>query len=1292
MILTPLNIQVAIIKAFYALAKKSVKYYTGLAFGKNNTCLFKEIRLLRAYIEILRNFEIVGSTITCSCCVEGDYTVLLNELSELTEAKIQFGCDNSGSMFYNSISYPFTYFYDSDNKIIVIQFSTLIDPSTDNPYALRLDEVNFTADCSFEPGTISPIEVGVIQTVGGTPIIVNNVYGNWDGNITIYEPDGVTLLDIVPNPLTIPSNILNDPQAVATYWNDNGPTDWLLLYDGTQFTMLTPFDGIDYSTYRIKYNQYQGGTNSIISPTSFIPQNFVPTGTRASAIVDIPNTFIGGVAATSEINTTIPPIDPFVTVPTQASTIVEIPTDIFSNPGIKAEATFVVKDVFFKSSSNYNYIITGPSNINWNVTSNSSNPFVDIEDFITTVNNNLLFGYPLSLVSTEVITYSTSLPATTSAYFLTFASFSAGDIISIDISSSYYNYNIIAGTYTVLLGDTAADIANGLIADVIADGIFEGTVATDATNVLYFTAPSGSGSLWNDRYNVIVFSSSGSAGGSPPFNGGNDLIENVYTLAITAPTEGSSYNSYSTSGIGYYTSFFNGEDPSTALPVEILDTLDGQLYYTATNTFTSIDDFITAFNAVALTQATNVGINGIYTQIEFKPPLTDTYNFIYNGIDLKFIFNSNTINNDGTYANGNDITECTYSLKLYDSFDVLYGTIENLTPTNYTSLDNLVLDIQNNLANTYVFGFSVNTNNNIATTFPYPFELPQSLICSTYNNYYFKLNIVYTSIQYSPYISTPSYIYGGIDGYSEAYEINDTVNNIIFSKAQNTYNYPNGSEVQNGLIPDFNTNPLLYKAEYVGPGPATAETPALVNNNFISELTASGIANGNEINAFINTTYIGKYQIPATGALPSYSNMILSLNSSIVSNNIVPGLSSLSFGTGIAQQSPPTQGAVYNGKLLKIFRNTFTPATTSIIFGTNGNGALIGALPFTYFKLSIDGIGDIISSMNNLGSLSGNLVASRVVIGINSSGTGLVASAVFNVVTITAPPYFGASFNSKQIKLTLFNTPTVYSSGGIVVNGNTFLTSGVYINYPIATFSGGTTPTPTLIKQAAFAGGIAPRTTTRVRFRSPIQPTNVFPYGTGNWAFNNVEDLTYDYNVGDYLINSTYSGGIDPTVGQLTVQVLDSGLNPLPPPFISNLYTDTTPQNYISRQSLASIFNATNAFPDNFQISLLGGSALAQFLSPPTSFDYFNTHKFRYSYNYVSSQSTTGQYIDYVDVTTTFINGVDPVLTTYVGEFEEGNIGTFITDNPCIPTVAEQTCLTNSQISKVIQHIDKLVK
>ena len=1285
MILTPLNIQVAIIKAFYALAKKSVKYYTGLALGKNNTCLFKEIRLLRAYIEILRNFEIVGSTITCSCCIEGDYTVLLNELSELTEAKIQFGCDNNGSMFYNNISYPFTYFYDSDNKIIVIQFSTLIDPSTDNPYTLNLDDVTFTENCSFEPGTISPIEVGVIEPVDGTPIIVNNVYGNWDGNITIYEPGGVTPLNIPNNPLTIPSNILNDPEAVAVYWNDNGPTDWLLLYDGTQFTMLTPFDGIDYSTYIVEYNQYEGGTNSIISPTSFIPRNFVPTGTRASVIVDIPNTFVGGVAATSVINTTIPPIDAFVTVPTQASTIVEIPTDIFSNLGTKATAQFTAKDDFFRCTSNVNYIFTSSYNINWNLfLTQAGLNFANIEDCITYINSNLSFGYPLELISTSVISYPSIVDGSATIFnFSSFSTFTAGDVINVDLGSIYFNTFNNVGTYTVLLGDTIADIIAGLIADITAQGIFTGTVTTDINDFLYFTAPAGTGSNWNGLYYMYIVNVTASVATNAYFINGNNLTENEYTLSITAPTEGAIYNTYSSySSFGannpFFTPFSGGDDPSQALPVEIIDTLTGQLYYTATNTFTSIDDFIVAFNGFAATQATNVGINGIYTQIEFKPPLTDTNNFIYNNEDLEFYFNSNIVN-FGTYANGNDTTECYYSLKLYDSANALYGTIENLTPTNYASLNDIVFDIQNNIANTYVFGFNVNISNNIATTFPFPFNVPQSLVCSTYNNYYFILEIVYTSTQYSNYTSTVSYINGGVDAYSEAFEISDTVNNIIFSRAQNTYNYPNGSEVQNGLIPDFNTNPLLYKAEYVSAGPSTTETPATAINNFLTELTAAGITNGNEITAFINNTYIGKYQAPTTGALPSYSAMITALNNNIVSSNIIPGLTSFSAGSGIVQTSPPTQAAAYNGKLLKINKKIYTSATTTITCGSSPTA--VCALPFTYFRLFIDALGDITTSVNFPGSLDGNAVAIRIRNAINASNTGLTASSLLNVVTITAPAYQGASFNGTPIKIDIYNTPP-YNNGGITLNSITMFANGNWFNFPIATFSGGLSPTPTLIKQAAFAGGVAPRTTTRVRFKSPIQPLTAPEYGTGNWAFNTVEDLTYDYNLGEYLINNTYSGGIDPTVGQLTVDILDPALA-----VYVNLYNDITPQNYISRQSLASIFNATNAFPNNFQISLFQVFPLAAFLSPPTSFDFFNTYKFRYSYDYVSPQ-----YSDYVDITTTFIGGVDPALTPYEGKFVEGDIGTFVTDNPCTPTVAEQTCLNNSQVSKIITHINKLTK
>ena len=548
--------------------------------------------------------------------------------------------------------------WDDNNKIIVIQFSTLIDPSTDNPYALTLDQVVFTEDCSFEPNTVSPIEVGVVELIDGTPIIVNNVYGNWDGNITIYEPDGITVL----HTLTIPSNILNDPEAVTVYWNDNGPTDWLLLYDGTQFTMLTPFDGTDYSTYIVQYNQYEGGINSLVNPTTFINQDFIPIGTRASVIVDIPNTFVGGVAATSVINTTVPPIDAFVAVPTQASTIVEIPTGIFSNPGFKAFTQFTVRDDFFKCTSNVNFIITPTYNINWVFYPTEAGlNFANIEECITHINNNLLFGYPLELISTAVISYPSIVDSSaTFLYFSSFSSFTAGDVINVDLSSIYYNTFNNVGTYTVLLGDTIADIIAGLIADITAQGIFTGTVTTDINDFLYFTAPAGTGSDWNAVYYMYIVNATALIATSAYFINGNNLTENEYTLSITAPTVGSSFNSntsYVNFGYSINTNFNDGVDPSTALPIVISDNLTGLLYSTATNTFTSIDDFITAFNTAGPTQAANAGINGIYTQIEFNPPLTNTSNFIYNNIVLEFYFD-NALINSGTYANGNDITEC----------------------------------------------------------------------------------------------------------------------------------------------------------------------------------------------------------------------------------------------------------------------------------------------------------------------------------------------------------------------------------------------------------------------------------------------------------------------------------------------------------------------------------------------------------------------------------------------------------------------------------------------------------
>jgi hypothetical protein len=1276
MILTPLNIQIAIIKAWYSIALKSIKYYGGLAVGINNSCLLKEARLLRAYVDILKNFEIVGDKTVCSCCIEGDYTVLLNDLSELTEAKIQFGCDDTGSMYYDNISYPFVYSYDSNNKKIVIQFSTLINPSTDDPYILNLDDVNFTEDCSFEPGTVSPIEVAVIDEVTDIPVTADNIYGDWGGNITIYEDDGITVL----HQRTISVDIIDDPQAIVDYWNTNGPEEWLLLYDGTQYTMLTPFDGTDYSGYTVVFSQYEGGQDSLALRTSFIPQAFVPLGTRASTVVDIPNTFVGSVQATSTIQPAVP--QPFITTPEQASTILEIQTDIFSDLGSKASAQFTARDTFFKCDLNVNYIYSPSFNVNWFILPRAATlSFADIEECITYINNNLSFGYPLELVSTSTVSYPTNVPASATTAFFNFSTFATGDVIDIALTSNYYLSYDVVGTYTVLLGDTNENIVAGLIADIISQGLFAGTVTTDVSNYLYFTAPVGTGSDWNAVYYMSITNTTTNSGTLTYFINGNNLTENEYVLSVTAPTEGSSFNSYfSYVNFGYnntfYTPLTGGSDPSTVFPVEVTDAIDGVLYSIPTNTFTSVNDFITAFNAVSSTQATNIGGNGIYTQVEFKPPLTDTNNFVYNTTLLNFSFNSIIVASNN-YFGGIDTTECTYLLQLYNSSNVLISpVIENTTPTNYSSVLDIATDIQGNAGNTYIFGIGVNTNDEITTSYPDP----QSLICDTYNGYYFKLFVDYASTQYSNYLSEDSFIGGGINAVSNPFVISDTENGIIFQKTLDSYNYPNGSEIENGFVPDFNANntgalPLLYSAEYVSAGNPILSVPAEVINPFYSNF-AGTVGNGSDVKAFIDTPsqinlFIGEYRTPISGALPPLNTMINNITNSIITNNAQPGLLATTLpGVGIQLTAPSTTGSSYNTKPFKIKYYDYVKANETIAFGaaTPGANFILRGLAGTIICSILLDVSQPIYNSTQVATIVDNA--------INSLGptSGFSSIRIGNSVRINAPDYTGASYNVVFLVLNVLTGSSLIS-----INSNTY-SPGTYI---LGTFSSGQTNIIDLNAapdDVYFSGGIDAISTTRVRFFTPTQPLTSPEYGTGNWIYNFVP-FTYNYNASEYELTNGYIGGIDPTVGQFTVELLDP-LSVLQ----DTLYNDAFPQNYLSKQALVDSFNAD---PNNldFQIALPIVGNLTRFLSPPDSFDYFNNYIFRYSYDYVSPQ-----YADYEDIDTAFINGLDPVLTPYEGTFEEGDIGTFVTDNPCTPETVEQTCLSNKDVSKIIAHIDKLVR
>jgi hypothetical protein len=346
MILTPLKIQVAIIKAFYSLALKSVKYYGGLAVGINNTCLFKEIRLLRAYIDILRNFKIVGSTITCHCCVEGNYTVELVNGLEITNSPIQFECNNQGYLVYNNIGYPFTYYYDPSNSLIQIDFTTIEE-------SITFENVEFTSECNITNGqtTSSFIETSTIE-VSGAPITVENAYGDWSGTLVILDDNGDPVYS-----LTIPVAILTQPDEIVNLWNTTySNTGWLLSYIDGSYIMTTPIDNNPlYTSYSVEFSQYEGPTTDAFG-TRTITFEFEPNYIPAEVTQLIPTTQFSGVAAqTDEFE--IP--DSFLTVDGTVITAFYLGFPITDTT---APITLPVFITFFNESNTQGFIMeAGPS-------------------------------------------------------------------------------------------------------------------------------------------------------------------------------------------------------------------------------------------------------------------------------------------------------------------------------------------------------------------------------------------------------------------------------------------------------------------------------------------------------------------------------------------------------------------------------------------------------------------------------------------------------------------------------------------------------------------------------------------------------------------------------------------------------------------------------------------------------------------------------------------------------------------------------------------------------------------
>ena len=1373
MMLTPLNIQVAIIKAFYALAKKSVKYYTGLALGKNNTCLFKEIRLIRAYLEILKNFKIVGSTITCCCSVEGDYTVLLNEDLPITNTPIQFGCDNQGYMVFNGIGYPFTYWYDNSNNKIVIQFvsdapnpnlisnpdmtinltgwsvsnfiwngygvgSALYNGASADGYLMQdvleigktynitfdlltdydttpnnttitvyagtqsdevfndeitnseviqlsttltcfgntefkivgksdlnfanldffiknvdvkevlnttitITDVAFTDTCNITGNAVSPIEVAEIVVDSESAITVDNAYGVWNGNISILIGSTVVFTS---DP--IPALIMDDPIAIVEWWATpgNGLSGWVLLYNEGEFVLYSPFNNVDYSQYTAQFNQYEGGSDSFTDfDLSALPP-FVNVNTPA--YVDIlfeQDTFVASQVATTSI--TLPSGRlPYKAIETPASVNILIPINQFAL-GQPATMSIPLLELFNSTAQDFYY--------------EGSLMFSHIgsyTDMTTLINSfDLSNGQGFTASDGGFAPIPGEILATTSNASTIFNTAVLGDVYTVKLVNVPLSINTTIGTYTVAAGNTPADVANFIAANIIAQGIFQGTVSVTGT-VITLTAPLGTGNSWNYNAGVSTYAFSIEKPGDRAilyyFNGGvGTPTTPVHLLNITAPNI-------------YPQTDYDGDIIEIQYPVEFyepdgsqfagaVDDTEGQvtfydsyslanIYQTPLNTsFTSVQGMLDDFNSLNTlgAYATIVSNNGTVYTVNIVMPSPPAWG--YNGNTLTYTFDPSTGRNYvnvGTYFGGADTTEATYTLVILDGGNNPFRVITDTS--NFINLQSIVNNLNSQPTFNSDFIASLSGTNLVITTLDVP-------LGAAFNNYSFQLFINYTSLQYAAndFTSTIGIMSGGVNLVAPNITLfNDYTSTLIYSLAQNSYDVDGIS----GFVDYFNNaSPFNYSAALNGTQQAL---PEILSQSLLNMFALSEIPN----------TVLKAYYQPI-GFPPSPPVLIGTFTPTIsadyTANGLASGLASainLNPWTGTASAitstlkllSPSGTFGSYNN-YLSIITKTIpnVSAIAQVIFTT-------GAVVSGSIKLIVS-LGSVDLGLQNFNipqtpTQCATAYKTRI---NNGTGThGYTAVSQGPTVNIFAPINTGTILNNATI--------SAVTTGGVAIQ-----------TVPTPTFKNGTDTTTTIVTSNFQGGGFT--TYDVVRFTAdPAIYTNVY----------NGTDFIYNDITNSYTYTGQFFGGSDNTAGQLYLELNKTSL----PTSLSVLYQDITNFNYTSFQQWENFINGSST---NLDFSALSAGTDLTINSPEDSFAYFNTdYDLFLSYTYASPQWTSNNYGQLYTIT----NGVDPVLTPYEGDFTAGVLGDFINSDPCAPTIVTQTCLTNDQVNKIITHINKLTK
>ena len=171
---------------------------------------------------------------------------------------------------------------DGSNEIIVLIDNATFSGGTNSTTNPEIEPVIYTSnfdiivDDELTYENLSPCfeeltETATIQ-VTGTPVLTG-----YNGIISInnYNNDPIYSL-------TIPSNIITNPQAIVNLWNSSMTySGFTLAYENGEYIFTSPVDN-NYVSWTAQFKQYEGGQSSNTLLVDPIPQPFITSGVPAT--------------------------------------------------------------------------------------------------------------------------------------------------------------------------------------------------------------------------------------------------------------------------------------------------------------------------------------------------------------------------------------------------------------------------------------------------------------------------------------------------------------------------------------------------------------------------------------------------------------------------------------------------------------------------------------------------------------------------------------------------------------------------------------------------------------------------------------------------------------------------------------------------------------------------------------------------------------------------------------------------------------------------------------------------